>query len=121
HGRGDVEVVAGGREPGAAARGEALAAARVQRLEHAAERAEPGDERGRGLLAHAGHAGQAVAGVAAQHREVGVAAAGDAELRGDVGLVDHLEVTDPPYCVKDAAWPRVVDELEQVAVPGDHV
>jgi putative ABC transport system permease protein len=90
----------------------------VQRGEHGLDRAEHPDQRGRGLLPHAGDAGQPVARVAAQRRERGVGPAGDLVPGGDRGLVDHLELRHAAADVDDLHLPGVVDQLEQVPVPG---
>ncbi len=83
------------------------------------EGAELVDPLGGGLLADAGDAGQVVGRVAAQGREVGVLAGGDAVLLGDLlrgvagqlgdalGRVEHGDVLG--------------DELERVPVAGDDV
>ena len=68
-----------------------------------------------------GDAGQPVAGVAAQGREVGVRAARDAVLGGDPGLVDDVGPADAAGGVEHPHRAGVVDQLEQVAVAGDDV
>ena len=102
---------------------------RAQRLAHlAADLVDPVDEGveiavladplGGGLLPHTGDAGQIVARVAAQRRVVGV-------LRGREPVLAHHLVGGEPGEVGDALarvedGDVVVDELDGVAVAGDH-
>ena len=97
------------------------AVALVERVLEAVQVAEGPDQGGGGLLADAGDAGQAVARVAAQHGEVGVPVARDVVLFRDLRLGDRVELAEALDRVEHAHLPRVVDELEQVAVAGDHV
>jgi hypothetical protein len=115
--RRDVEVTARILQP-SALRGGQPRIDRVARREHARQVAVPVDERRSGLLPDPGHAGQAVARVAAQHRHVRVRPPGRDRIPLDEPrLVDDLEVPDPLDRVQDAHPRRVVDQLEQVPVP----
>ena len=120
HLRGDRQVVARRGQLGART-GRHRVVAGVQRLEQRRQRAVLRDQRGRGLVADAGDAGQAVARVAPQRREVGVRAARDAVLRGHPRLVDDVGAADAAGGVEDPHRAGVVDQLEQVAVAGHDV
>src|SRR3954470_2866721 len=115
------EIVPRGQQlaPGAGAQVRVPA---VQRLEQLLERAVTVEQGCRGLLADAGDAGQTVAGVTAQHGQVGVpGAVRHVVLRAEPRLVDDLEVPDAAADVEHADAGGVVDELEEIAVAGDDV
>ena len=119
-GAGHLEVV--GRGEDLAARARRDVGVRVLR-----GRLQPGDvpealqQRHRGLLADPVDAGQPVGRVAAQGREVGVLPAVDAVLLAYDGVGDPLVLADAAGDVEDPHVGVVVDELEEVAVPGDDV
>ena len=75
------------------------------------------DPLGRGLLTHAGDAGQVVAAVAAQRREVRVLRRRQAVFPDKAGRVVALHVGDATAVVQHRDV--VVDQLEGVPVPGD--
>ncbi len=79
------------------------------------------EEAGGGPLPDAGHAGQAVARIAAQDGQVGVARTVDAVLGAEGGPVEGGEGAHSLDRVEDADAARVVDELEEVPVAGDDV
>ena len=120
HHRGHVQVVAG-RGQLVAGAGRETAVPGVHRLQDGGQAAELVDQGGRGLLPHPRHPGQAVAGVAAQYREVGVGPAGDLVAVGHGLLVDDVQVVQAADGVDDPDLTFVVDQLEQVPVAGDHV
>ncbi len=95
-----------------------LRSLRVDVGEDPVEAAVRGDQLGRGLLPHSGHARQVVAGVAAQRRVLRVQGRGDTGLLDDAGLVVERIVADPPPVVQHLHV-RIGDELIAVAIAGD--
>ena len=83
------------------------------------DRPERPDQRGRRLVPHARDPGQAVAGVTAQRRVVGVGAPGDLVPGRDRGLVHDVQLDQAAHGVDHPHRPGVVHQLEQVAVPRD--
>jgi hypothetical protein len=75
-------------------------------------------ELGRRLLAHPGHAGQVVRGIAAQRGQQHVLGGRHPAALEDAGLVVEGVVADAPLVVEHAHV-RVLHELEAVAVAGD--
>ena len=116
--RGDIEVVSGGFQLLPRARGES-AVALVDGLADRLDGTERPDQRGRRLVSHARDPGQAVAGVTAQRRVVGVGAPGDLVPGRDRGLVHDVQLGQAARGVDDPHRLGVVDQLEQVAVAGD--
>jgi hypothetical protein len=90
----------------------------VEMVEDALQRAIGADELRGGLLADPWHAGQVVAGVAAQRGVLGVLRRGHAAAFEDAGLVVERVVGDTATVVEDLDV-RVGDELIGVAVAGD--
>jgi hypothetical protein len=95
--------------------------AEVESLLDPVDAAERPDERGGGLLADAGHAGQAVARIAAQDGEVRVGLTGNVVFLRDFFLGHWLQLGQAAQRVQHADLTVVVDELEQVPVAGHHV
>ena len=91
---------------------------RVDVGEDAVEAAVLVDQLGRRLLPHPGHAGQVVAGVAAQRGVLRVERRRDPGLLLDAGLVVERVVADPAPVVEHLHV-RIGDELVAVAVAGD--
>ena len=91
---------------------------RVDVGEDAVEAAVLVDQLGRRLLPDAGHAGQVVAGVAAQRGVLRVERRRDAGLLLDAGLVVERVVADAAPVVEHLHV-RVGDELVAVAIAGD--
>ena len=120
HRRRDLEV-RGGRLDLAARAGREVGVGVEGGGDDAVHVAEPAEQRGGGLLADAGDAGQAVGRVAAQRGEVGVLPGVDAVLLAHPVVGDPLVVADAAGDVEDPDVALVVDELEQVAVAGDDV
>ena len=105
------------RSPGANPASGSSSAARI-----CVDPAVPGDQPGGGLLADAGHAGQAVARVAAHRREVRVPPGRHAVLRlAPAASSRVLQLGHAAPAVQQPGAALVVDELEQVAVAGDHL
>ena len=94
-----------------------LAGDLVDPVDQGGQRPELLDPLGRGLLADAGDAGQVVAGVTAQRREVGVLRRRQAVLVLDLLRGESANVADCRGVVEHGDV--VVDELERVAVAGD--
>src|SRR5581483_12153189 len=118
--RRDVEVRRRGGQLGTRAGWEARVRI-VERGADAGQVAVPRDQARRGLLAHAGYAGQPVARVTAQRREVGVPGRRYPVLRAYRRVVEDLQLGDAPAAVQQPDRLGVVDELEQVTVAGDHL
>ena len=95
-----------------------LARHRVDLVDQGLQRAVFGDPLGRRLLPHARDAGQVVARVAAQRREVRVL------LRGEAVLLDDGLRREPGQLADALARVEhrdvVADQLQRVAVAGDH-
>ena len=80
----------------------------VQRVEDGVDPPEGLNQRGGGLVAHPGHAGQAIARVAAQHGEVGVGSARDPVALGHRSLVHDVQLGQATDGVDDPDRPLVV-------------
>ena len=93
-----------------------LAGNRVDAFDQRVERAVLADPLRGGLLAHAGDAGQVVAGIAAQRRVVRVLLRREVVLVLDLARGEPGHLTDPPYRVEHGDV--VGDELQRVAVAG---
>ena len=82
---------------------------------------EARQQAGGGLRADARHPGQPVGGVAAQDRQVGVLLRTDPVRRDHGRLVEDLHPADPAPRVEHPDARGIVDELDEVAVTGDHL
>ena len=91
----------------------------VQVGEDPVEVAVGGEQLGRRLLPHAGHPRQVVRGVAAQRGQEDVLGGRHAGALDDPGLVVERVVAHPALVVEHPDM-RVLNELEAVAVAGDH-
>src|SRR5690606_1997276 len=118
-GRCDVVVDGGGDD----LRGDsgAHAGRRRRGRAYAVEVAVLSEQCGGGLDADARDAGHSVGVVAAHRGDAGVLLRDYAVLREYVSLGDDVEVAHAAGGVDDAHVAGVVDELEEIAVPGDDV
>nr|BFE72276.1 hypothetical protein GCM10020092_055770 [Actinoplanes digitatis] len=118
HRQGGRQVVAGTVQLDAQARREPGVLV-VERGQDLLDAAVARDQAGRGLLADAGHARQAVARVAPHRGEVRIPPGRHAVFGLDRRVVAVLELGDPAPAVEQPRAARVVDQLEQVAVARD--